>query len=255
MCVSRSVFSLIMASRAVGCTLAYVLLDVIITTVLYIHGSHFSIIKEELLNFNILWSLLDLWGAALLRSALLLGACVGVSWNREEGPRRVDSVTSAVVFMCLIILTYTLAKLLLLTELGPLTQQPWALSLLCWTFASSLGLLLPWKLLGKVPQPTRGHGSSRSGSEDTEKLVNPESEGEKSPEETSPKNQPNSGATLGRLLAYCRKDGGLLSVAVLFLLISAVCKCDLDTATDRKALGGRSPLPSTFPGYVNKICS
>lgn len=34
----------------------------------------------------------------------------------------------------------------------------------------------------------------------------------------------SSGATLGRLLTYCKKDGGLLSVAFLFLLISAVCE-------------------------------
>lgn len=224
-----------MASRAVGCTLAYVLLDVVITTVLYIHGSQLSIIKEELLDFNIQWSLLDLWGTALLRSALLLGACIGVSWNREEGPRRVDKVTPAVVLMCAMVVTYALAKLLLLTELRPLAQQPWALSLLCWTFASSLGLLLPWSLLGKVPEPRRGH-SSRSGSGDSEKLVDTESEGENSTEGRSQEHHPNSGATLGRLLAYSRKDGGLLSVAVLFLLISAVCKWDLGTVTNRKAL-------------------
>lgn len=34
----------------------------------------------------------------------------------------------------------------------------------------------------------------------------------------------SSGATLGRLLAYCRKDAALLSVAVLFLVVSAVCE-------------------------------
>lgn len=225
-----------MAFGPVGITLAYVLLDVTVTTIVYIHGSDFSIIKKDLLNFNILWSLLDLWGTVLLRSAILLGACIGVLWNREDGPRRVNKVTAAVVLVCLIIITFTLAKLLLLTELGSLTQQPWALSLLCWTSASSLGILLPWNLLGKVSKPRRRPNSrDGDGSEDTEKLVDTGSEGEKSSEERGQEKErlkePNSGATLGRLLAYCKKDGGLLSVAVLFLLISAVCKCDLDTVT------------------------
>uniref|UniRef100_H3DNF2 ABC-type oligopeptide transporter ABCB9 n=1 Tax=Tetraodon nigroviridis TaxID=99883 RepID=H3DNF2_TETNG len=213
----------VMASRAVGCTLLCVLLDVALSTVLYLHGSDSSILREELLHFNILDSLLDLWGAALLRLALLLGACLGVFWNREEGPRRVAAVTPAVVLVCLTASTYTLAKLLLLLELRPLAQQPWALGLLCWTFASCLGLLLLWKLLGKVPEAPRGH-SGRSDSSDTEKLVKSECEGESGPAEGPEETPPNSGATLGRLLAYSRKDAGLLSVAGLFLLISAVCE-------------------------------
>lgn len=243
MCVSRTVFSLAMASRAVGCTLAYALLDVTVTTVLYIHGSHISIIAEEALNFNILWSLLDLWATVLLRSALLLGACIGVWWNRAAGPRRVEKATSAVVLMCLIMVTFAVAKLLLLTEARPVAQQPWALSLLCWTFASSLGILLPWKLLGKVPTATRGSSSSRGGSEDTEKLVNAESEELNPTEEGGEEKQAKSGATLGRLLAYSRKDGGLLSMAVLFLLVSAVCKCDLER------IEKRFPPPSRLPEY------
>lgn len=226
-----------MPFRAVGCALGYLLLDVIISTVLYIHGSHLSIIKEEVLNFSVLCSLLDVWATVLLRCALLLGACMGVSWNREEGPRRVLKATPAVVLMCLVTITYALAKLLLLTELRPLSQQPWALSLLCWTFASAPGLLLPWRLLGEASTPTRGHGG-RSGSEDTEKLLDGQRPAEGS--------QPDSGATLGRLLAYSRQDGGLLSVAVLFLLVSAVCKCDLGS-------GARSPQPSTVPEYFTKL--
>lgn len=218
-----------MASRAVGCTLTFVLLDAIFTTVLFIHGAHGSTIIEEVVNFNIFSSLLDLWAAVLLRSALLLGACIGVSRNRAEGPRRVARGTSAVVLTCLVMVTYTLAKLLLLTELRPLPQQPWALGLLLWTFASSLGLLLPWRLLGKVAQPARGCSSS-SGSEDAEKLLNADSEGEEPAGGRRPEGEAHSGATLGRLLAYMRKDGGLLSVAVVFLLISAVCEWPLGPA-------------------------
>lgn len=230
-----------MASTAVGCTLTFVLMDAIFTTVLFIHGAHGSTIIAEVVNFNLFSSLLDLWAAVLLRSALLLGACIGVSRNRAEGPRRVARGTSAVVLTCLVMVTYTLAKLLLLTELRPLPQQPWALGLLLWTFASSLGLLLPWRLLGKVAQPARGCSSSSSGPEDAEKLLNADSEeeepaggrrpeGEEPAGGRRPEGEARSGATLGRLLAYMRKDGGLLSVAVVFLLISAVCEWPLGPA-------------------------
>lgn len=134
---------------AVSCTVLYTLLDVIVTTVLYTHGSHLSIFTKDALNFNILQSALDLWVTVLLRASLLLGASIGVSWNRQDGPQRAAKLSSLIVFICLIVITYALAKMLMLTELKSLTQQPWFLSLICWTCASSLGVMLLWRMLGK----------------------------------------------------------------------------------------------------------
>ncbi|XP_054457027.1 ATP-binding cassette sub-family B member 9 [Anoplopoma fimbria] len=228
---------------AVSCTVLYVLLDLIVTTVLYTHGSHLRIFKEDVLNFIIIQSTLDLWGIVLLRAALLLGASIGVSWNRHDGPPRVGRLSTLVVFISLILITYTLAKLLLLTELEPPTHQPWSLSLICWTCASSLGVLPLWRLLGKESNRSPdgsssvgGKGGGEGDCEDTEKLVGAAGEEEqevgcerrrkkmKDEVEEGSQEKTSSGATLGRLLNYCRKDGGLLSVAVLFLLISAVCE-------------------------------
>jgi len=111
------------------------------------------------------------------------------------------------------------------TEVEPLSNQPWILSLICWTCASSLAVTLLWRQLGKGSNLVDSLNSSRSGggrvSEDTEKLVETAGEEEK---EEGRQEKSSSGATLGRLLTYCRKDAGLLSVAVLFLFISAVCE-------------------------------
>ncbi|XP_034026938.1 ATP-binding cassette sub-family B member 9 [Thalassophryne amazonica] len=217
-----------MALRAaVGCTVTWVLVDVVVTTVLYAHGSHFTVFVDEALHFNILESALDLWGTVLLRACLLLGASIGVSWSREEGPRRVTKVTTPVVLVCLTMITYTLAKLLMLSEVEPLSRQPWFLSLVLWTCASSLGVLSLWRLLGK-----EYGGSSREGdSEEVEKLV--ETSGEEEEEvgcrrleesEQEQDERSSSGATLRRLLSYCWNDVGLLSIATFFLLTSAVCE-------------------------------
>ncbi|TDH12415.1 hypothetical protein EPR50_G00047010 [Perca flavescens] len=227
---------------AVSCTVLYTLLDVVVTTVIYTHGSHLSIFRNDALNFNILQSALDLWGTVLLRASLLLGASIGVSWNRKDGPPRVAKLTTLIVLTCLIVATYALAKMLILSELGPLSHQPWILSLICWTCASSLGVLLLWRLLGRESNSASSHynSSSSSGggegaSQDTDKLMETAGEEEqevgferrkkeKEEEGSQEKEKTSSGATLGRLLLYCRKDGGLLSVAVLFLIISAVCE-------------------------------
>ncbi|XP_033474616.1 ABC-type oligopeptide transporter ABCB9 isoform X2 [Epinephelus lanceolatus] len=219
---------------AVSCTVLYTLLDVIVTTVLYTHGSHLNIFTKDALHFNILQSALDLWVTVLLRASLLLGASIGVSWNRQDGPQRAAKLSSLIVFICLIVITYALVKMLMLTELKPLTQQPWFLSLICWTCASSLGVILLWRMLGKESNSasTSCTSGGEGGSEDAEKLVGTAGEEEqgvgcerkKKDEESQEKKMTSSGATLGRLLTYCKKDGGLLSVAFLFLLISAVCE-------------------------------
>ncbi|MEQ2201267.1 hypothetical protein XENOCAPTIV_010004 [Xenoophorus captivus] len=135
---------------SVICALLYIVLDSVITTVLYIKGTQLSSFARDVLDFNILTSALDLWGIVLLRASLLLGASIGVSWNKEDGPPRVAQVTTVILLFCMVIITYALAKLLMLTELEPLSQQPWFLSLIGWTCASSLGVVLLWRQLGRV---------------------------------------------------------------------------------------------------------
>lgn len=233
----------------VSCTVLYVLLDVVVTTVIYAHGSHFNIFTKDALDFSILQSSLDLWGTVLLRGSLLLGASIGVSWNREDGPPRVAKLATLILLISMIVITYTLAKLLMFSELGPLSQQPWLLSLMCWTCVSSVALTVFWGLLGKESNSVSSQnsgGNNRNGergaSEDTEKLVETAHEEEqgvgserkkKEEEGQQEKEENSSGATLGRLLYYCRKDGGLLSVAVLFLIISALCECPSCADTDQ----------------------
>ncbi|XP_069557607.1 ABC-type oligopeptide transporter ABCB9 [Brachyistius frenatus] len=221
------------AGVAVSCAVLFVLLDVVVTTVLYARGSHWTVFRNEALDFSIARCALDLWGTVLLRAALLLGASAGVSRNKADGPPRVAKVTALVLFVCLVVITYTLAKLLMLSELEPLTRQPWFLSLVCWTCVSSLGVVELWRRLGEKSSSGSGGGGGR-GSEDTEKLVETAAEEEEEAEvggdrkkkkkEEEEEEKSSSGATLGRLLTYCKKDGELLSVAVLFLLISAVCE-------------------------------
>ncbi|KAM4617028.1 ABC-type oligopeptide transporter ABCB9 [Polymixia lowei] len=237
---------------AVSCNLLYILLDVIVTTALYIHGSQFTIFIEDVQNFNILLSVLDLWGTVLLRAFLLLGASIGVAWNKDSGPQRVSELSTLILLICLSIITYALAKLLMLTEHDALVHQPWFLGLFTWTCMSALGVTLLWRLLGKLTNsvPDRSSGGG-GGFEDTERLVETAGQDYTEEEEWEAGNRgkkrrwsrkgsqekTNSRATLGRLLAYCSKDAGLLSVAFLFLLISAVCEAFIPYYTG-KAIDG-----------------
>ncbi|XP_059920892.1 ATP-binding cassette sub-family B member 9 isoform X2 [Gadus macrocephalus] len=235
---------------SVGCTLAFTLVDLIVSTVLYCHGSRLSSFSEDLLDFNVLLSLVDLWGCVLIRACLLLGASAGVLWNRELGPRRVSQLYTLVLLVSLTLGTFALVKLLILSEReGGLT--PWFLGLFSWTCVSALGVVLLWGLLGKETVPGGGGGSGGGdggGDEDRERLVDDREKEEEEKEEgeeglgrrTGAKAGPQktgSGATLGRLLWYCSEDVGLLSTAFLFLLISAVCEAFLPYYTG-KAIDG-----------------
>ncbi|XP_041757311.2 ATP-binding cassette sub-family B member 9 [Coregonus clupeaformis] len=225
----------------VSCILVFILVDVIVTTVLYLHGCQTAIFTEDVQNFDILHSVLDLWGTVLVRVCLLLGASIGVLWNRVDGPRRVSALGTLTLLICLTVSTYALAKLLMLSEQGDLAHQPWFLSLFSWTCVSVLGTVLLWRLLGRSPNTvTEGEGGGGGDvCEETERLV--ETAGENGTEEVEEQqehgwkkrkrasrkgtqDQTKSGATLGRLLSYCSKYTGLLSVALIFLLISAVCE-------------------------------
>lgn len=202
--------------------LVFTLVDIVVTTVLYVHGSSLDIFSDELEGFDIHCSTVDLWGTVLIRSSLLFGATIGVFYNRTDGPQRVSNLGTLVSLICLTNMTYALAKLLMLSEEEALMYDPWFLSLFSWTFASAIGIMISWKLMSQTPNSV----SEREDSEETERLVDGiETEDESSKKSRkSRKEHPHSGATISRLLSYCKKDSGLLAIAFFFLLLSAVCK-------------------------------
>uniref|UniRef100_A0A8C9WDM2 ABC-type oligopeptide transporter ABCB9 n=1 Tax=Scleropages formosus TaxID=113540 RepID=A0A8C9WDM2_SCLFO len=185
-------------AAALSCNLLFVLTDIVVSTVLYTRGSQLYVFAQDLWRFDILHSALDLWGILLIRASLLLGACIGVLKNREDGPRRVSDLGTLNSLLCLVIMAYALVKLLLFSEQGTQMYDPWFLSLFSWTCTSAVVTMCAWSLLASSTLAA----TSRKGK-------NAESA---------------SRATVGRLLSYCKKDGGLLSVAFLFLLLSAVCE-------------------------------
>ncbi|XP_034154754.2 ATP-binding cassette sub-family B member 9 [Pangasianodon hypophthalmus] len=218
----------------IGCIFTFVLVDTVVSTVLYVQWSGPDSFLDDILDFDVYRSVLDLWVVLLVRSCLLFGASVGVLINQQDGPKRVASLDTLVVLIGLTMLSYALAKLLIFSEMGTLMHDPWFLSLFSWTCISAMGSVFFWKLLSTTDV-------ARSGVGERERLVDGgeaeerEEEGEMRRKEV--KQKPNSGATLGRLLSYCKKDAGLLSLAFFFLLLSAVCEAFIPYFTG-KAIDG-----------------
>ncbi|XP_048848960.1 ATP-binding cassette sub-family B member 9 [Brienomyrus brachyistius] len=213
---------------ALSCNLLFVLVDIVVSTVLYIHGNHLNTFAEEVWNFDILRSTLDLWGMLLVRVSLLLGASIGLYKNREDGPQRTKDLGTLNSLLCLVVMAYALAKLLMFSEQGAMMYEPWFLSLFIWTCVAAMGTVFMWRILSKTPRAEMGGGDS----EGIERLLDQaagnsseeEEEEECSGAKVLKKGQPTAGATVGLLLSYCRKDAGLLGAALFFLLVSAVCE-------------------------------
>ncbi|XP_043832082.1 ABC-type oligopeptide transporter ABCB9 isoform X2 [Dromiciops gliroides] len=104
------------AWKAVAITGAFMSVDVSITTVLYAFSHRDRGVLQDLRDFNIFDSVLDLWAACLYRSCLLLGATIGVAKNSALGPRRLRASWTFITLVCLFVGIYTMVKMLLFSE-------------------------------------------------------------------------------------------------------------------------------------------
>ncbi|XP_065106155.1 ABC-type oligopeptide transporter ABCB9-like [Paramisgurnus dabryanus] len=206
----------------ISCNLVFTLVDIVVSTVLYVHGSDLDIFADELEDFDIHSSTLDLWATVLIRASLIFGACIGLFFNRSDGPRRVSNLGTLVSLVCLTNMTYAVAKMLILSEEGNLMYDPWFQSLFSWTCLSAIGTMVLWNQLARATSVA----SDRNDGEETERLMDSvDTEDEYSEKSKKAQNEEShSGATIGRLLSYCKKDSALLSVAFFCLLLSAVCE-------------------------------
>ncbi|XP_058850472.1 ABC-type oligopeptide transporter ABCB9-like [Acipenser ruthenus] len=208
------------AVAAVGCSLLFTVVDVTLTTLLYIRGVHIERFVQDLSFFDVYRSVVDLWATSLVRSSLLMGAAIGVSKNTTEGPKRVKDLETFTIVMCLLTGMYSVMKLLLYSEVTESLSDPWFLCLVAWTCISALATFLTWKLLSLV-QPVRettlGINSEAASPEETESLLDSEEDSSK-----GAKKDTASPATIGRLLSYSKHDAALLGLAFLFLIVAAV---------------------------------
>ncbi|KAM9102393.1 ABC-type oligopeptide transporter ABCB9 isoform 2-T6 [Sarcophilus harrisii] len=209
------------AWKAVAITGAFMSVDVGITTVLYAFSHRDRGVLQDLRDFNIFDSVLDLWAACLYRSCLLLGATIGVAKNSALGPRRLRASWTFITLVCLFVGIYTMVKMLLFSEVRKPIRDPWFWGLFVWTYASIGATFFLWWLLSTV-RP--GHRALEPGAP---------GEGMDYPTEGQPKQEEASGATLQKLLSYTKPDLGFLVAASFFLVVAALGETFLPYYTGR----------------------
>ncbi|XP_062942845.1 ABC-type oligopeptide transporter ABCB9 isoform X3 [Cynocephalus volans] len=205
--------------KAVVVTLAFMSVDVGMTTAIYVFSHLDRSLLEDIRHFNIFDSVLDLWAACLYRSCLLLGATIGVAKNSALGPRRLRASWVIITLVCLFVGIYAMVKLLLFSEVRRPIRDPWFWALFVWTYISLATSFLLWWLLSTV-QPDSEALEPAAGSEAFP------GEGQCLPEQAS-------GATLQKLLSYTKPDMAFLVAASFFLIVAALGETFLPYYTGR----------------------
>lgn len=206
------------AWTAVPGTLAFTAVDVTVTTLLYEHSHGASSFLQDVKHFNIFDSMLDIWGACLYRSCLLLGAAIGVAKNTNHGPKRLKRAQILIILVCLVVGIYALAKLLLYSEVRKTIKDPWFWSLFAWTYVSLVATFAFWQLLSSVKPAREALGVTSESRTEADEITDPTPTGAREKKEEA------STATVCKLLSYTKPDAYFLVGAFVFLLIAALGK-------------------------------
>lgn len=209
--------------KAVVVTLAFMSMDVSVTTAIYAFSHLDRSLLDDIRHFNIFDSVLDLWAACLYRSCLLLGATIGVAKNSALGPRRLRASWLVIALVCLFVGIYAMAKLLLFSEVRRPIRDPWFWALFVWTYVSLAASFLLWWLLSTV----------RPGTETLEPSTGAEAEGFRRGGDGRAPAEQASGATLQKLLSYTKPDAAFLVAAAFFLIMAALGETFLPYYTGR----------------------
>ncbi|EMP37088.1 ATP-binding cassette sub-family B member 9 [Chelonia mydas] len=183
--------------------------DMLVTTLLYAHSHSGKDVVQDLKHFNVFNSMLDVWGACLYRSCLLLGAAIGVAKNSTSGPKRLKASQTFITLVCLLVGIYALVKLLLYSEVRKIIRDPWFWSLFAWTYVSLAATFCLWQLLSSVTSSREALGVSSESQAEAEEICDPSS-------------VTASGATIHKLLSYTKPDALFLGIAAFFLLVAAL---------------------------------
>uniref|UniRef100_A0A8C9GLX3 ABC-type oligopeptide transporter ABCB9 n=1 Tax=Piliocolobus tephrosceles TaxID=591936 RepID=A0A8C9GLX3_9PRIM len=207
--------------KAVVVTLAFMSVDICVTTAIYVFSHLDRSLLEDIRHFNIFDSVLDLWAACLYRSCLLLGATIGVAKNSALGPRRLRASWLVITLVCLFVGIYATVKLLLFSEVRRPIRDPWFWALFVWTYISLGASFLLWWLLSTVRPSTQALEPGAA------------TEAEGFPGSGLPPPEQASGATLQKLLSYTKPDVAFLVAASFFLIVAALGETFLPYYTGR----------------------
>ncbi|PIK38343.1 putative ATP-binding cassette sub-family B member 9 [Apostichopus japonicus] len=211
---------------------SFVFLDIGLSFLFWIHGKNLNMLRE-VSNFNILTSMVDLFLASILRGSVLIGAILGFLHNPHQASKRLTKGKLFVNLVCMFIILYAIAKLLMYWESVRDMRKPWFWCLFVWTFIASLLMVVLWRYLGSLTLSSGSQSTlyvNHTGEDgETRPLLGNNSEEEttigknKKGNEKEEEEEANGSSTsaIWQLIRYSKPDIPYMLIAFVALLIAA----------------------------------
>ena len=174
----------------------------------------------SLSSYSFSTSVIEFWFFAIFRSAVLGGAVIGWLYNSSDSLQRLSYTWPASVVVAVLMMMFAVVKMLAYTEVSSHSALFWCqfswMLVASVTFHAGFIILIRTRNVENIIVNT----SINSENADQQPLLSGNSTEEVSSEKTTRKNM----SVVFRLLSYSKPDAPLITVAFIFMVVSAVCK-------------------------------
>ena len=205
------------------------LVDFIASSLLFIHGKDFSQFTSQGYEYQFCVSSFDLWIISLFRLAVGFGCLIGVCRNRRDAVSRILSSRKIVFYISVAFVIFVVGKFLISTECKVNRTSKifyWTFSV--WTVTCSAAMNLYWFKLSKLSVRKRNIlstlGEIGSVQEREALFGDSSSDEEESETEMNKKSNTDIKASVWKLLSYSKPDLPYISLALVFLVGTAVAE-------------------------------
>ncbi|XP_063959640.1 ABC-type oligopeptide transporter ABCB9-like [Lytechinus pictus] len=182
----------------------------------YFRWNQYKRFGMDLLNYNFVHSMFEFWLFSMLRMIMLSSATLGVITEPQEILSFIKDMRYAVGVMNILVVLYTLAKIMLYTEYldGNHDDDPWFLTFGAWTMVASLIMYVIW--IHILKEPLYSNSGEKEGIEGSRDIK--DDHAIHGGELEKVKNYVKWQAVFVRLMSYAKPDwlfllGGIISIA------------------------------------------
>ncbi|XP_041346631.1 ATP-binding cassette sub-family B member 9-like [Gigantopelta aegis] len=203
---------------AIFLNLVLTLCDVVVTTVIFSHGTNFHYhFTVDLYMYDFSHSLFDLWIFTLIRSSVILGLICAAIYNPVAAIPRAKFIKKVVLLFSALMFMYIMAKLLGLSDFSENMHDAWMWGMLGWTAAASFLFYGEWILISSVTVLI--DVKNINSDEETSPLLGNGSAGKESKEKSETAKAKR--VPVRRLFSYMLPDWPLILVGFTFLILAS----------------------------------
>jgi len=176
-------------------------------------------IRTDISSYSFATSVIEFWFCAIVRSAVLCGVVIGRLCNKTDGQQRLLYTWPASTVVAVLMMMFAVVKMLAYTEVNGQSAIFWCQ--FAWMLVASVTFHAGFVILRRTRNVDSVVVNTSINTEDSEQQ--PLLYGSSNEEISSDKATGEKMSVVLRLLSYSKPDAHLISIAFIFMVISAVC--------------------------------